>query len=96
MDVRNIQPPATGLGGPAQTDQAARVQRRGDDGKAVVQRSAAGDSVAISPEARQALYVDSLVQRVLAMPDVRPEAMAAAGAMPESIEATVDAMTRAS
>ena len=96
MDVRNIQLPTPGPGGPAQTDQAARVQRRGADGKTAVPRSAAGDSIAISAEARQALYVDGLVQRVLAMPGVRPEAVAAALATPESIDATVDALIRAS
>jgi hypothetical protein len=43
-----------------------------------VARSATGDSITISPEARQAVLVDALAQRVLALPHSRPDVVAAA------------------
>ncbi len=103
MEVRNVPLPGTQLGGPAQTDAASRVPPPGTDAGAPLARSAAGDSIAISPKARQAILVDGFVQRVLRMPDTRPDLVAAAQAAlargeldtPGAIHATADGILRA-
>ena len=103
MEVRNLQLPDTRLGGPTQADHAHQVHRPGAAGATAVAPPPAGDSVTISPEARQAVVVDSLVQQVLRLPDARPDVVSAARAAlergafdsPEAIQASVAAVFEA-
>ena len=100
MDVRKVQVPQPSTGRLLDTDQAGRVGRTGARAAGPAAQSAAGDSIAISPEARDAILVDRLVGGVLALPEARPAAVAAARAAldrgeldsPAAIQATVDAI----
>jgi len=103
MEIRDLQIPSTRPGGPAQAEPTRRAGRAGPTGPADGARSDAGDSITISPEARQAVVLDGLVRQVLRLPDTRPDVVAAARAALESgkldsreaIDATADAILEA-
>ena len=103
MEVRNVQLPEAQLGGTAPTDAASGARRPAPADRATATESAEGDTIRISPQARQAILVDRLTQQVLRLPDARPEAVAAARAAlergdldtPAALDATADAILAA-
>ncbi|MFW6162214.1 MAG: hypothetical protein ACODAJ_05550, partial [Planctomycetota bacterium] len=78
MEIHNVPLPDSPLGGASRPDGTRRVEQEGAEPGTTIARSATGDSITISPEARQAILVDALVQRVLALPEARPDVVAAA------------------